>query len=108
MNAEEFVNNWKSEKDHLLKVFTGSPDGCEAARKIASLDLSKKQQVVLKDIIDTILTDTFYTLLLGLDGEANIGGTQHNYKILDEDDNIISPNGEIESEAWQQFHEDIK
>lgn len=104
MTAKEFVACWKREKDDLLEAFTGPSSESAVATDINSLDLSSDQHVKLRGIVDGILTDTFYTLLLGLDGEANIGGVQAPYKIQDEEGNVISPCGEIEAEAWEQFH----
>jgi hypothetical protein len=104
MNAEQFVACWRREKDILLKMFTDPIAGSAVAQKIASLNLTSDQKTILKDIVDDILIDTLYTLLLGLDGEANIGGMQVEYTILDEENNVISECGEIEAEAWTQFH----
>ena len=58
----------------------------------------------LKEVIDTLLTDVFYSVLLGLDGENSIGNTQHTYKIYDEEGNLISDCGELEASAYQYFH----
>lgn len=96
------------EKDSLLNTFTDTLGKSIIAQKIASLHLSSDQQAVLKDIVDDILVDTFYTLLLGLDGGTSMGGIQITYKIHDEEGNIISARGEIEAEAWEQFHGDNK
>jgi hypothetical protein len=106
MNAKEFVACWRIEKESLVVLFTDSSAKTIAGQKIQSLNLSDKQQVIMKEIVDSILTDTFYTLLLGLDGEASIGGVQHTYKISDEMGNLISDCGEIESEAFNQFQEE--
>jgi hypothetical protein len=46
-----------------------------------------------------------YIILLGLDGEANIGGWQEPLKITDQEDNELT-GGEIESLAWEYFHND--
>ena len=59
----------------------------------------------LKEVIDTLLTDVFYSILLGLDGENFIGNTQHTYKIYDEEGNLISDCGELEASAYEYFHE---
>jgi len=60
----------------------------------------------LKEVIDTLLTDVFFTaFLLGLDGENFIGNTQHTYKIYDEEGNLISHCGELEASAYEYFHE---
>jgi hypothetical protein len=104
MNAREFVACWRREKESLFDLFTVSSGKTMVGQKIQSLNLSDKQQVIMKEIVDGILTDTFYTLLLGLDGEASIGGVQQTYKILDEMGNEISECGGIEAEAYDQFH----
>ena len=70
---------------------------------IAELSLDSNNNDKLKHIISTLFTDAFYTILLGLDGAASIGGEQQMYKILDEDENEIS-GGEIESYAYDYFH----
>ena len=57
----------------------------------------------LKEVIDTLLTDVFYSVLLGLDGENSIGNTQQTYKIYDEDGNLISDCGELELSAYEYF-----
>ena len=108
MNAKEFVACWRREKDCLLDTFTDPAGESAVAKEIASLDLTSEQQAKLKGILDCILTDTLYTMLLGLDGEANIGGIQSPYKIHDEEGNVISPCSEIEAEAWKQFHGEKK
>ena len=53
-----------------------------------------------------MLTDVFYTLLLGLDGAASLGGVQAAYRILTAEGLEVSAgDGELEAEAWKQFHE---
>lgn len=54
--------------------------------------------------LDNTLTDVFYTLLLGLDGCAQIGGEQQTFQIRDEARNLISQDGDLEAEAYEQFH----
>ena len=73
--------------------------------KIKEMALSSTQQEQLKDVIDTLLTDVFYSVLLGLDGENSIGNTQQTYKIYDEKGNLISDCGELEVSAYEYFHE---
>lgn len=51
------------------------------------------------------MTDTFYTILLGLDGSASIGDSQESFKIFDEDNNLISGSGDLEGFAYEYFHE---
>ena len=54
-------------------------------------------------MLNSILRDTFYTILLGLDGCAAIGNYQQLYEIKDENGNLIS--GEIDGYAYEYFHE---
>lgn len=46
------------------------------------------------------MNDTFYTLLLGLDGETSLGDVQMQYKLFDENDNLIEG---IEENAYDIF-----
>ncbi|WFC40551.1 hypothetical protein [Pseudoxanthomonas sp. SE1] len=99
MDAKQFVANWKAEKDHFLQ-YVNEP-GSLAAKQLSALHLSEFQARQFPQLLDTILTDVMYTLLLGLDGCASIGGDQQAYSIRDEDGNVIS---DIETEAYEQFH----
>ena len=103
MNAQEFVASWKREKDSMLDVYMDPRSESSVARDIDSLNLSADQLPVMRKIVNDILTDTFYSLLLFLDGEANIGGVQAIFKIHDEEGNVISDCGELEAEAGAQF-----
>ncbi|WP_226469905.1 hypothetical protein [Luteimonas panaciterrae] len=102
MNAAQFVNFWKNEKDSYLTLLRKGD--LLASKQIASLSLSASQTEILNTALDTVLTDIMYTLLLGLDGSTQIGGIQHKYEIRDESGNSISPDGELEAEAFVQFH----
>jgi hypothetical protein len=89
----------------MLKDFTDPNGDVEVSRDIQSMKLSPEQQLVMNLVVDKILTDTFYNLLLGLDGSASIGESQEAYKILDEQGNLISDSGDLESEAYEHFHD---
>ena len=107
MTSDEFVKNFYLEKLNILNSCFHQqlqyPSAVNA--KIKEMALSNTQQEQLKDVIDTLLTDVFYSLLLGLDGENSIGNTQQTYKIYDEDGNLISNCGELEVSAYEYFHE---
>ena len=83
MTSDEFAKNFYIEKLNFLKP-------CFEEQ--------------LKEVIDTLLTDIFYSILLGLDGERSIGNTQQTYKIYDEEGNLISDCGELEASAYEYFH----
>jgi hypothetical protein len=103
MTARQFVAAWKREKRNLLKEFASPASSTLVAAKIRDLNLTDVQRKQVVAVIDAALTDTFYTLLLGLDGSASIGGIQQSYKIYGEDGKLISDCGEIEAEAAEAF-----
>lgn len=104
MKAKEFVALWKAEKENLLSTYLKDGGDTHASALIKSMGLSEEQKETMREVIDTILTDTFYALLLGLDGEAQIGGIQETFKIHDPEGNLISGCGDLEAEAWKQFY----
>ena len=103
MTAKEFVENFKLEKDSLLKEFTNIESQTEVQKLIQSMKLNEEQAEILKEVLNSTLRDTFYTILLGLDGCSMIGESQQLYEIKDENGNLIS--GEIEGYAYEYFHE---
>ena len=100
MTSDEFAKNFYLEKLNILKsCFEEQPQYPSTVNaKIKEMGLSNTQQEQLKDVIDTLLTDVLYSILLGLDGESSIGNTQHTY-------NLISHCGELEASAYEYFHE---
>lgn len=103
MKAQEFVAAWKREKEDLLAKFTDPEGSTLVAARLRSLDLTVAQREQVTAIIDAVLTDAFYTLLLGLDGSASIGGIQQIYKVYGEDGELISDCSDIEAEAAEAF-----
>ena len=102
MTPEDFVRCFSKEKQSLLEAYLNPESGSLAAQKIKSLGLDPEQLQQMESIVDDILTDTFYTLLLGLDGAAAIGGRQMMYRLYDEEGNELT--GELEGYAWEHFH----
>ena len=58
---------------------------------------------VLFQLVDNILSENYYSMMLALDGEASLGGVQMMYKLFDKDGNELTGSGDIESEAFEQF-----
>ena len=108
MNVEEFVKNFYKEKQDALEGYFSEYEESEVGVIINKLIDSGVHKDVLYRLVDSILIDAYYTILLGLDGEANIGGTQMTYKIYDEDNNLINECGEIEEKAYKYFQENEK
>lgn len=106
MNAAEFVANWRREKEELLKYFMGERGDTVIAGRILAMGLSRDQLEGFRAVLDEVLQDTMYTLLLGLDGATSIGAQRKNYRIVDEQGELIANTGELEAEAWKQFQPD--
>lgn len=104
MNANQFVENWRKEKDILVATFTNPDSGTAAAQILTGLDLTKEQEAGVARFVNEVLTDTFYTLLLGLDGAARIGGAQEQFFILTNSGEPVASPGELEAAAWDHFH----
>jgi len=105
MTSEEFVKSFYLHKQDLLNIYTNPIGVLPINSLIKSLDLDEERLKALEKILDMVLTDAYYSLLLGIDGEVNIGGTQHMYKLFDEENNELTGSGEIEGYAYQYFHE---
>lgn len=97
MDAKEFVANWNALRAELLASYL-SPDGAsDVAARVRAMGLSTAQNEQMRDVLDGVLRDTMYTMLLGLDGAASIGGDQQAFTIADEEGNVIEG---IEEAAW--------
>ncbi|REC74474.1 hypothetical protein DRF60_17655 [Chryseobacterium elymi] len=107
MTAEEFVKNFYTEKQNILNLSfdTQSEYRTLVSTKIEELHLDHIEIEKLKEVISSLLTDTFYTILLGLDGSASIGNSQEAFKIYDEGNNLISECGELAGHSYEYFHE---
>jgi hypothetical protein len=103
MTTEEFVKAFYAEKQNFLKEYISENSETEVGHLIKSLNLNVEQNEIIKKILDSSFTDIFYSILLGLDGCASIGGIQEIYDLKDEDGNQLS--GEIEGYAYEYFHE---
>ena len=105
MNADQFVASWRKEKDALLTQFTDRASGSEIARLIFAAQLTEQQTELVRKALDTALSDALYTLLLGLDGSANIGGFQGAYQLRNQEGKLVAEPGELEASAWKYFRE---
>jgi len=103
MTPEEFVKNFYLERKSLVDLYLSSNKKTDVSILIEDLQLDEQKTEKLRQLLNGILRDAFYTTLLGLDGEAQIGERQETYKIEDESGNELT-GGEIESYAWEYFH----
>lgn len=103
MNTKEFVKAFYSEKQNFLEEYLSEKSETEVGELIKSLNLTEQQTEIMKKVLNSSFTDIFYTILLGLDGSASIGGTQELYDLKDGNGNQLS--GEIEGYAYEYFYE---
>jgi len=103
MTPEEFVKNFYLERKSLVNLYLNSDSETYVSKLITDLQLDELKTEKLRQIINEVLRDGFYTILLGLDGEAKIGERQETYKIEDGNGNELT-GGEIEGFAWEYFH----
>lgn len=104
MTPIDFVRLWWAEKESLVSQFLDSSSGNTVAGAIEALGLPASRKAELRRILDLALTDTMYTLLLGLDGCASIGGLQESYSVYAESGGRLAGEGELEVAAYQVFH----
>ena len=105
MRAKEFVEMCYVEKEIQLKEYMNGNESLVAKLK-NELALSNKQEKILYELLDTVLTDTYITLLYALDGTASLGnGKQENFKLYGEDGNLVFNSGELEIATYEAFYE---
>ena len=104
MTPKEFVELFYNDKTEYLKTCLDENSSIFVSDKIKSLNLNAEQKETMVEVVDGILTDVYYSILLGIDGCASIGRYQYTYKLYDEDGNLITDGGELEEDAWDFFH----
>jgi hypothetical protein len=105
MNADDFARLCREEKDSLLSAYFDEGVETAVGVRLREMQLDEARLAILRDILDCVLTDAFYGLLLGLDGAASIGGMQQCFELRDESGNKISGDSELEAAAFTHFHE---
>jgi len=107
MNTNEFALEFKVLRTSIMNEYFKN-DSSFASKRIKMLNLNYEKNTILKEILNTAITDALYTVLLGLDGCAQIGNKQNNYIVSDEDGNIVAGNGIIEEFAYKHLQIDDK
>lgn len=106
MDLREFVIGFRNERDAMLAIYAAPEPSTYVGTLLREADLDDAQREKVIAALGQALTDTFYTILLGLDGCASIGGVQQGYRIQDESGTTISVgNGELEAVAFEEFQE---
>lgn len=100
MTAEEFVKNCYKEKENMQKIYFDKEKETYVGDQIKNIVSKGISYEEVKELIDSVMNETIYTMLLGLDGETALGDVQMQYKLFDENDNLIEG---IESSAYDIF-----
>ena len=108
MKAKEFAEMCYAEKEIQLKEYMNGKESLVAKLK-NDLALSSEQEKILYKLVDTVLTDTYLTLLYSLDGTTSLGnGKQENFKLYGEDGNLVFNSGELEMATYESFYKNKK
>ena len=105
MTGEEFVRLCFEEKESILSEYCSPETESTVGAMVRDLVRAGADQETLHKLLDLVLTENWYRMLLALDGSASLGGEQMTYEVRDEDDNILNGCGELEAAAWEVFRE---
>ena len=100
MTAEEFVNNCYKEKQEMLKIYFDAQKETQVGNQIRSIISKGISNDEIKKLLDSVMNEVFYTILLELDGETSLGDIQMQYKLYDENDNLLDGIGSC---AYDEF-----
>ncbi len=103
MTGKEFVKHCFDEKEFILKQYFSGNSESSVGELLSELIRSGADREQLRKLVDTVMTDSIYTILLGLDGAASLGGEQVTYKLYDEDGSLLNECGELEESAYEFF-----
>ena len=104
MTAENFVKNFYLERKSLLDSYLDKTSKSDVSKLIDDLQLDVEGKERIRQILNGVLRDAFCTTLFGLDGSGSIGNKQETFKIIDEQKNVISECGNLETIAYEYFH----
>ena len=108
MRDKEFAVMCYAEKEIQLKEYINGNESLVAKLK-NDLALSTEQEKILYKLVDTVLIDTYITLLYAVDGTATLGnGKQENFKLYGEDGELVFDSGELETATYEAFYENKK
>ena len=98
MTPKDFVKEFYKQKKFTTNLYFDKSNPTYVSELIKSLNLDEKGNERIRQIINAVLTDSFYTTLLAIDGAEQIGENQQLYKLLNKN-GIEITGGEIEVNA---------
>ena len=106
MTSAEFVENCYQEKQEMLKTYFDEKNETYVGELIKQMVSKGITNDEMKSLINSVMNESFYTMLLALDGEAALGDSQVMYELYDDNHNLLTGSGEIESTAFEMFMQD--
>lgn len=106
MTGKEFVKLCHDEKESILASYFADEGESEVSAIIKRLIQAGISRDELYRLVNTVMTDSYFTLLLGIDGASSLGNTQETYRLFDENGELLNPCGEIEENAYSYFIEE--
>ena len=105
MDALLFAKAAREEKDAMLETYLNSTDSM-AGEQIAKLKAAGASDELLREVFDSVLTDCFYNILLGIDGQMPIGSLgERSYRLLAPDSTVIAnASGTLAEAAYEAFY----
>lgn len=105
MGPKDFAAACREERDALFSDVTDLSRGTAVAAHLAAASLTVPQREQVFAALGVALTDTFYIILLALDGSASLGGNQCSFVVTDESGKTVANgDGLLEAAAWDAFH----
>lgn len=105
MTGEEFVRLCFKEKEAILREYCSPESESAVSGLVRQLVSGGADRERIHQLIDLVMTESWYTMLLALDGAASLGGEQQTYRLYDEDGSLLNECGELEAAAWENFME---
>ena len=105
MDALLFAKAAREEKDAMLENYLSSTDSM-AGEQIAKLKAAGASDELIREVFDSVLTDCFYNILLGIDGQMPIGSLgERSYRLLAPDSTVIAnASGTLAEAAYEAFY----
>jgi len=109
MDALLFAKAAREEKDAMLENYLGDADSV-AGEQIAKLKAAGASDELLREVFNSVLTDCFYSIILGIDGQTPIGSLgERSYRLLAPDSTVISnASGTLAEAAYEAFYGDVE
>ena len=104
MTGKDFAQLVKQDKDETVDIYF-SDEETEVGLIIERLVETGGSIEDIRSLVNTVLNEQCYRMLLALEGEASLGNVQQPYRLFDEEGNRLTGLGEIESEAFDLFME---